>query len=338
MPPASLFVFKAYPMTKRPKHIIGGHDLDSVASYIESNDIRKVLVLLGAGCSVAAGIPDFRTPGTGIYYNLDKYNLSDPTDAFSLDLLRENPSIFYNIAKEMDLWPGKFKPTKVHHFVKLLHDEGRLLCCCTQNIDGLETEAGLPMEKLVEAHGSFRTASCIECRERYDIDRNRKEAQEGVISHCEACGGIVKPDVVFFGEQLPEKFFKVVMEDTKEAELLLIIGTSLNVHPFAEIPFHVGPHIPRIVLNMERVGGRMFHFPDDPPYPYPSDDGEEREETASSSSSDGFSPHLHMGGQPDILRDLLFRQDCQFSVEMLAQAMGLGERLSRKVEEFEGHC
>lgn len=252
------------PSAPPAEHVLGEPTLAGLAHYIKTKDVRRILVLVGAGASVAAGIPDFRSPDTGIYANLGKYNLDDPTDAFSLALLRQEPQIFYTIAQEMNLWPGHFRPTPVHHFIRLLQDEGRLLRCCTQNIDGLERAAGVSPQLLVEAHGSFASAGCIDCRAPFSIEQNRIEAMNGVVSHCPACGGIVKPDVVFFGESLPDAFFDALHHDAPVAELVIIVGTSLQVHPFASLPCFVPKSTPRVVINRERVGGFLFRFPDDP--------------------------------------------------------------------------
>lgn len=315
-----------------------GSSLEDVANYVAEHHVKNILVLAGAGISVAAGIPDFRSPNTGIYAQLEKYNLDDPTDAFSIDLLREHPHIFYSIAQEMDLWPGTYKPTRVHHFIKLLADKGMLLRCCTQNIDGLEGAAGLGTEYIVEAHGSFRTSSCIDCHLPYDTAVNKKEAFEGLISRCAECGGIVKPDVVFFGEQLPPKFFEVLVRDTQEADMVIILGTSLQVHPFAALPTRVRPGVPRIVINRERVGGRMFHFPTDMPSSSSSSSPEASsttssvpEEEASTSSSDGMTQYGQFE-RPAQLRDLFFPGDCQETVLELVKAMGWEEELQAAEE------
>ncbi len=105
---------------------------------------------------------DFRTPGTGLYDNLQTYNLPTPESVFDLLYFKENPKPFYTLAK--DLYPGRFKPTLTHHFIKLLSDRGMLLRNYTQNIDGLERLAGIPPEKIIEAHGSFASARCIDCQ------------------------------------------------------------------------------------------------------------------------------------------------------------------------------
>jgi Sir2 family len=129
----------------------------TLAHWIQE-DCRKIVVLSGAGVSVAAGIPDFRTPGTGLYDNLAKYNLPYPEAVFDVDFYRKNPQPFVSLAKE--IWPGvTHSPTLTHCFMSLLASKGKLHRVYTQNIDGLEVMANLPPEKIVECHGHFRTAS-----------------------------------------------------------------------------------------------------------------------------------------------------------------------------------
>eukprot|EP00493_Phyllostaurus_siculus_P027044 UN27390 len=111
-------------------------DIDALIKGLKSKRFKNIVVLAGAGMSVSAGIPDFRTPGTGLYDNLQKYNLPTPEAVFSIDFFRTNPQPFCDLAKE--LWPGSLKPTVSHFFIKLLHDKGLLRRIYTQNIDGLE--------------------------------------------------------------------------------------------------------------------------------------------------------------------------------------------------------
>ena len=125
--------------TSRP-HVLSSFDLDGVAAAIRAGQCRNVIVMAGAGISVSAGIPDFRTPGTGLYDNLAKYNLPEPTAVFDINFFKENPAPFYQLAKE--LFPGQYQPTPTHNFIRLLHNHGLLLRCFTQNIDSLEAEAG----------------------------------------------------------------------------------------------------------------------------------------------------------------------------------------------------
>ena len=110
---------------------------------------RKV----GAGISTSAGIPDFRSPNTGLYANLERLNLPHAEAVFEISYFRQNPLPFYILAQE--LYPGKFRPTITHSFITLLHKKGLLLKLFSQNIDCLEREAGLPDEMIIEAHGSF---------------------------------------------------------------------------------------------------------------------------------------------------------------------------------------
>mmetsp|Transcript_2976 Transcript_2976/g.8382 ORF Transcript_2976/g.8382 Transcript_2976/m.8382 type:complete len:279 (-) Transcript_2976:46-882(-) len=208
--------------------------------------------MCGAGISVSAGIPDFRTPGTGLYDNLQKYDLPHPQAVFDIDYFREKPEPFYLLAKE--LFPGGFSPTPTHHFIKLLNDKGLLLRCFTQNIDSLESQAGLPASALVAAHGNFDNASCIECREKYSQAFAKEAVDDGVPPRCKRCRSLVKPDIVFFGEALPERFHKCCSTDLPSADLLIVMGTSLQVQPFASLVDMVADHCPRLLINRERVG------------------------------------------------------------------------------------
>lgn len=283
-----------------PSHVIGDDiSVEGLAHFIVENDTRNILVLLGAGASVAAGIPDFRSPKTGIYDNLESFNLESPTDAFSIPLLRENPRIFYAIAAKMNLWPGCYRPTLVHRFLRLLEKEGRLLRVCTQNIDGLEEEAGVSSELVIQAHGNFRQASCIDCHASFDIEQHRNDVMNHKISTCLHCKGIIKPNVVFFGEQLPEKFFSVMLDhDVSKAEMILIVGTSLQVQPVAMIPFLVPSHAPRVLINAERVGGRGFRFPQDVVEEAEDTQSDKSKTSCSSSSSCTSFDALHNNFSP----------------------------------------
>lgn len=122
--------------------------VEALAKAIREGEIKKVVVMAGAGISVSAGIPDFRTPGTGLYDNLQKYNLPQPEAIFELGYFRRNPQPFFTLAKE--LFPGSYNATPAHYFIKFLADRGLLLRCYTQNIDGLEEVAGVPSELIVQ--------------------------------------------------------------------------------------------------------------------------------------------------------------------------------------------
>lgn len=125
----------------------------------------------------------------------------------------------------------------------------------TQNIDCLERRAGVPDEKVVEAHGSFATQRCVECKEEFPDELMKEHVFGGKVPRCEdkTCGGLVKPDIVFFGEPLPKAFGEKAPL-TSMADLVLIIGTSLTVYPFAGLPEMATAGRPRVLFNMERVG------------------------------------------------------------------------------------
>lgn len=226
--------------------------IEQVAELIRSKKLSKIIVMAGAGISVSAGIPDFRTPGTGLYDNLQKYNLPDPQAIFTLSYFRENPQPFFTLAKE--LFPGAFKPTPTHHFIKVLADRGLLLRCYTQNIDGLEGIAGVPEHLIFQAHGGFKAAHCIDCKQDQNMDIVADACLKGQICRCSECNGLVKPDIVFFGESLPERFQGLVMQDFPSCDCLIVMGTSLQVQPFASLIDMVPATAMRILINREVTG------------------------------------------------------------------------------------
>ncbi|KAK2762835.1 Sir2 histone deacetylase Hst2 [Arachnomyces sp. PD_36] len=244
-----------------PPKTLESRSIESVAKYIKENSIRRIVVMTGAGISTSAGIPDYRSPETGIYANLARLNLPDPEAVFDISFFQRNPRPFYTVARE--LFPGRFRPTITHSFLKLLYDKGRLLKLFTQNIDGLERLAGVPPELMVEAHGSFATQHCIKCNESYPDDLMKQAIDKAEPPYCLSpdCGGLVKPDVVFFGQGLPD-VFSLNRTLPAAADLCIILGTSLCVQPFASLPSFCKEGVPRILINMERVGG-LGSRPDD---------------------------------------------------------------------------
>ncbi|TFY75767.1 hypothetical protein EWM64_g8244 [Hericium alpestre] len=255
-----------------PNLVLESKDISGVAKYIDSEECQNVFLMVGAGVSTAAGIPDFRSPGTGssilpikceflissscagmsgLYANLARLDLPYPEAVFEIGFFRENPRPFYALAKE--LYPGHFRPTISHSFIKLLHEKSLLHTCFTQNIDTLERRAGVPGDKIIEAHGSFATQKCIDCQTPYDGEKIKHAVYEGTVPKCEECGGLVKPDIVFFGEPLPDSFISGVSK-LKQADLLIIMGTSLTVYPFAALPRLVPDECPRILINLDEAG------------------------------------------------------------------------------------
>ncbi|XP_026167249.1 NAD-dependent protein deacetylase sirtuin-3 [Mastacembelus armatus] len=225
--------------------------LASVARLLKHGRCKNVLVVAGAGISTASGIPDFRTPGTGLYANLEKYNIPYPEAIFNIDYFTNDPQPFFSLAKA--LYPGSHRPNYIHYFIRMLHHKNLLLRMYTQNIDGLEKVCGIPDDKLVEAHGSFATASCHLCYTPYPPEEAKHAIMNDSVPICTFCAATVKPDVVFFGEDLPQKYF-LHTKDFPKADLLIIMGTSLQIEPFASLVNTVHSTVPRLLLNRHAVG------------------------------------------------------------------------------------
>ncbi|XP_058883037.1 NAD-dependent protein deacetylase sirtuin-3 isoform X2 [Acipenser ruthenus] len=242
---------KTTPSSNPPRGHSPLTSLRDIAGLIQQKCCKNIIVVAGAGISTASGIPDFRTPGTGLYANLQKYNIPYPEAIFDIDYFTCNPKAFFSLA--MELYPGNYQPNYIHHFVRMLHEKGLLLRMYTQNIDGLERMAGIPAEKLVEAHGTFSTASCHLCYTSFPPKEAETIIMSGKIPRCKICQGIVKPDIVFFGEDLPKSFF-LHSKDFPKADLLIVMGTSLQIEPFASIVNSVRPIAARLLLNRDLVG------------------------------------------------------------------------------------
>ncbi|KAF5300526.1 hypothetical protein FQR65_LT09146 [Abscondita terminalis] len=263
--------------------------------------------MAGAGISTSAGIPDFRSPGSGLYHNLQKYNLPHPQAIFELDFFHENPKPFFVLAKQ--LYPGAFKPTKCHYFVRLLNEKGLLLRHYTQNIDTLERVAGIPESKLVEAHGTFHLSHCLECQKEYSLDWMKEQIFKDNVPTCEECTGVVKPDIVFFGENLPSKFHTCIQTDFPKCNLLIILGSSLVVQPFASLIDRVPKTAPRFLINREKAGERT-----------------------------GILSLIGMGSGLDFdnknnSRDVFWLGDCDEGCQLLADKLGWGAELAQLVEK-----
>jgi NAD-dependent SIR2 family protein deacetylase len=229
------------------------------------------------------------------YDNLQKYNLPYPEAVFDLRFYRNNPQPFCSLAKE--IWPGvQHSPTLTHSFVTLLEQKGLLVRNYTQNIDGLEVLAGVSEDKIVECHGHFRTASCVACKQPHDgTDCQRKIVQDTEAPTCTSCGNYVKPDIVFFGEDLPARFNRLLRSDLAEADLLIVMGTSLTVAPVSLIPDMVNNNCKRVLFNRERVGN--------------------------------FKPNKKQKSSGNHIRDVVEEGDCDESTLALCQLLGWHDEL-----------
>lgn len=201
---------------------------------------------------------------------------------FDIAYFRANPEPFFTLSKE--LIPGsKYQPTKSHKFIKHLQNVGRLQRNFTQNIDGLERLAGIDPKFIVESHGTYHTARCVGpkiehedfedsehkialmkairtpgCGKPYSLEFIKEHVSKDSIPICESCGGIVKPDITFFYESLPSRFYNC-LSDFETCDALIIMGTSLAVQPFADLINHVKTDVPRLLINMETLD-HLFDF------------------------------------------------------------------------------
>ena len=184
-----------------------------------------IVFLGGAGVSTESGIPDFRS-GTGIY-NSDSGMKYRPIDIIAHDFFMEHPEDFFDFYKRKLIYPDA-RPNKAHKALVRLEKQGKLKAIITQNIDNLHQEAG--SKCVIELHGSVFRNYCMECGKKYDLEY--VVAQEGV-PHCEKCGGIVRPDIVLYEENLNHKDVDDAIKAIKKCDLLIIAGTSLTVYPAA---------------------------------------------------------------------------------------------------------
>ena len=184
-----------------------------------------IVFLGGAGVSTESGIPDFRS-GTGIY-NSDSGMKYRPIDIIAHDFFMEHPEDFFDFYKRKLIYPDA-RPNKAHKALVRLEKQGKLKAIITQNIDNLHQEAG--SKCVIELHGSVFRNYCMECGKKYDLEY--VVAQEGV-PHCEKCGGIVRPDIVLYEENLNHKDVDDAIKAVKKCDLLIIAGTSLTVYPAA---------------------------------------------------------------------------------------------------------
>jgi len=192
-------------------------------------DARSVVALTGAGISVPSGIPDFRSPGTGLWENVN------PMEVAHIDAFRADPARFWTFyGQRFQALEGK-EPNGAHHVLAELERRGKLAAVVTQNIDGLHHAAG--SQDVVEVHGSITHAVCLRCgaREEQAEVRARMSAADDGVPRC-VCGEPLKPDVVLFGEFLDEAALGRASGLAAAADVLLCVGSSLEVYPIAQMP------------------------------------------------------------------------------------------------------
>mmetsp|Transcript_10987 Transcript_10987/g.13627 ORF Transcript_10987/g.13627 Transcript_10987/m.13627 type:complete len:329 (+) Transcript_10987:85-1071(+) len=262
-------------------------NLAGIARLILSpnNNCKSIVILTGAGVSVASGIPDFRSPG-GMYATLRpelitatpeerRLMRSDPTYVVEKEMFTRNQFPYLEVRRPFILGTRdrRWKATLAHRFAELLHVKtGKLTRVYTQNIDGLYGQCDeIPSEKIVSVHGTIGKASCEACGFEADYDQFCHEVKHSIKDiyntgdedapsaskniNCRSCGKpAVKPTTVLFGGAMPEEFFERVTEDLPSVDLLIVAGTSLVVAPANAIVFSVPEKAIRLIVNNEEVG------------------------------------------------------------------------------------
>jgi NAD-dependent deacetylase len=190
----------------------------------------RAVALTGAGISVPSGIPDFRSPGTGLWENVD------PMEVAHIDVFRRDPERFWHFYGHRFAMLRDKEPNGAHRALVELERRGLIEAVVTQNIDGLHRAAGT--RDLIEVHGTIGTSSCLGCGGQVALDevRSRLAVAADGVPRCAACGAPLKPDVVLFGELLPEAGLARASALAAQADVLLCVGSSLEVFPIAQMP------------------------------------------------------------------------------------------------------
>ena len=211
-------------------------------------EAQHILVFTGAGISTASGIADFRGPDGLYQWAKEKYYLPYPEALFDLNYFAGDPRPFFDLSKKLFLLDSQ--PGKCHKLIARLEELGKVNTVVTQNIDMLHQKAG--SVNVVACHGSYEKARCLGCRRAYELLEIEEDILEDRIPRC-SCGGVIKPDVVFFGEALPEEFY-TLMDNPPETDLVLILGTSLKVQPAAQFALDMARRHPAILVNLVETG------------------------------------------------------------------------------------
>lgn len=205
----------------------------------------KIAVLTGAGMSTAAGVPDFRGP-KGLYVT----RAYDPERVFEISYFDRDPRPFYQFSRDFLGLLADIAPTYTHTFLAELEERTPAFGLVTQNIDGLHQQAG--SKNVFPMHGDYETAHCRQCRKACSGKEPRTLMEEMEVPACRACGGVIKPDVVFFGENV--RHLGESERLAAESDLMLVLGSSLTVYPAAALPYQAGGEV--VIVNQGPVGMR----------------------------------------------------------------------------------
>jgi NAD-dependent deacetylase len=218
-------------------------NMSTLSDWIQESD--NIVFFGGAGVSTESNIPDFRSDN-GIYKKKYRY----PAEyMISYSFFRSNPEEFYEFYFNQMVYPDA-KPNAAHYALAKLERAGKLKAVVTQNIDGLHQKAG--SQTVYELHGSILRNTCMDCRKQFNLEETMALRDDKGIPRCDACGGIIKPDVVLYEESLDENTIYHAVEAIAQADLLIIGGTSLVVYPAAGfIQYFNGRHM--VLINRDET-------------------------------------------------------------------------------------
>ena len=195
---------------------------------------RRPVLFTGAGVSTESGIPDFRSPG-GVWDRFDPRELTYQHFVETEAGRRK----YWEIGRQSYPLMRKAEPNAAHVAIAELHRLDRLDCCITQNVDNLHQRAGLPEVKVIELHGNATRARCLDCGQPYSRDEVQGWLDSGVeIPRCPACGGVVKPHTILFGEPMPAPATQEAERRARASDVFVVVGSSLVVYPAAYMPAH----------------------------------------------------------------------------------------------------
>ena len=209
------------------------HPIDHLNAFRAMiDDARRIVVFTGAGISTESGIPDFRSPGTGLWNKMKPIEFQD----FVADEDVRQESWRRRFESKDSHWADA-KPNNGHLAVAKLIAAGKATVVITQNVDNLHQDSGVPDRQVVELHGNTRYAKCLSCETRYELaDLKRQFQSIGRVEPCGRCGGIVKTATISFGQAMPERPMAAAQAATNECDLFIVIGSSLVVYPAAGFP------------------------------------------------------------------------------------------------------
>jgi NAD-dependent deacetylase len=206
---------------------------------------RFAVAFTGAGISTPSGIPDFRSPDCGLW------NHVDPMAVGSIYGFRQNPEAFYSWIHPLARLTLEARPNPAHLALASLEQRGYLKAVITQNIDMLHSRAG--NKRVFELHGHLREATCVHCFAVYPAEPIiLKFLEDSRVPHCPGCNGVIKPNVILFGEQLPFAEFRGAQEMARQSDLMMIVGSSLEVAPASDLPMLAARNGAKlIIINLE---------------------------------------------------------------------------------------